>query len=230
MSFLSKKELKKLYYSENLSQEQIAKKTGVCKSKVGYWFKKYGLTKKIHAQVDDSIIGERFGRLLVMKFAGIANNNSSIWTCQCDCGKIKNINRTSLVGNLTKSCGCYHKEQQWKGFQDLSGCYWNRIVKRANDRKLECSITIEDAWNQYIKQNKKCALSGIDIYIIPNFTRHCKQHTASLDRIDSTKGYTIDNIQWVHADLNMMKRNHSDEKFIEWCKLVAKNNKYDNKI
>lgn len=226
MSFLSEQELKKLYYDENLSQKEIAKKFGVCKSKVGYWFKKYGLIKKIHAQVDNSIIGERFGRLIVIKFAGIGYNNSSVWTCQCDCGKIKNINRASLVNNLTKSCGCFRKDQIWKGFGELSGVYWySHVVKGAEIRNLEFSITIEDAWYLFLKQNRKCALSGVDIVILSNYTDNCKAHTASLDRKDSSKGYTKDNIQWVHSDLNMMKRNHSDKKFIQWCKLVAEYNK-----
>ncbi len=49
--------------------------------------------------------------------------------------------------------------------------------------------------------------------------------TASLDRIDSTKGYTLDNIQWIHKDLNKMKMNFANDYFIKTCKLVAENNK-----
>ena len=32
--------------------------------------------------------------------------------------------------------------------------------------------------------------------------------TASLDRIDSTKGYVRGNIQWVHKDINWFKRDY----------------------
>ena len=48
--------------------------------------------------------------------------------------------------------------------------------------------------------------------------------TASLDRIDSSKGYTTDNIQWVHKDINIMKNDYGNDYFIEICKKVAKNN------
>jgi len=48
-----------------------------------------------------------------------------------------------------------------------------------------------------------------------------KLRTASLDRIDSTKNYTIDNIQWVHKDVNKMKMDFSQEYFIEMCRLVT---------
>ena len=50
-----------------------------------------------------------------------------------------------------------------------------------------------------------------------------KLQTASLDRIDSTKGYSKDNIQWVHKDINCMKMDFSQQYFIDLCVKVAKN-------
>lgn len=52
--------------------------------------------------------------------------------------------------------------------------------------------------------------------------------TASLDRKDSLKGYTIDNIQWLHKDVNQMKRNYSEEYFINTCLKIAENYKNNN--
>jgi len=45
--------------------------------------------------------------------------------------------------------------------------------------------------------------------------------TASLDRIDSSKGYVRGNIQWVHIAINFMKHSLPEEEFIRWCCLVA---------
>jgi hypothetical protein len=45
--------------------------------------------------------------------------------------------------------------------------------------------------------------------------------TASLDRIDSSKGYTLGNIQWVHKWVNLMKQDMTDQEFIEWCKTIT---------
>ena len=45
--------------------------------------------------------------------------------------------------------------------------------------------------------------------------------TASVDRIDSTKGYLKGNVQWVHKSINQMKSNRTDEEFIALCKAVA---------
>lgn len=46
----------------------------------------------------------------------------------------------------------------------------------------------------------------------------------SLDRIDSYKDYTIDNVQWVNQKINFMKQSLTDEDFIKTCKEVAKYN------
>lgn len=48
-----------------------------------------------------------------------------------------------------------------------------------------------------------------------------EEGTASLDRIDSSRGYVEGNVQWVHKDVNFMKQALSQERFVELCTLVA---------
>lgn len=52
-----------------------------------------------------------------------------------------------------------------------------------------------------------------------------KNRTASLDRIDSSKGYLENNVQWVHKDINWMKQDYSHEEFLQYCKLIYENKK-----
>ena len=116
----------------------------------------------------------------------------------------------------------------WKGFGDLSGDHWSRIQRGAISRNLELTVTIEDVWNKYLQQNGKCAISGVDIILrgqeigMSSKCIHDKT-TASLDRIDSKKGYIIDNIQWIHKDLNQMKSDHTMEQFLYWIKTIYEN-------
>lgn len=42
-----------------------------------------------------------------------------------------------------------------------------------------------------------------------------------LDRIDSTKGYIVGNIQWIHKAVNKMKMEFSVADFMAVCKVVA---------
>lgn len=80
-------------------------------------------------------------------------------------------------------------------------------------------MTVQDAWKLFEKQNRKCALTGEEL----TFSKKNNEYdgTASLDRIDSSKGYTLDNVQWVHKKINMMKWDLKQDEFISWCKKVG---------
>lgn len=108
------------------------------------------------------------------------------------------------------------------GYEGIPGYYWKRIKRSALVRDIEFSINIEDMWELFLKQNKKCALSGIPISFGPS---SCHSTTASLDRIDNKKGYIINNVQWVHKDINIMKNIFDNDYFIECCKKITENNK-----
>ena len=61
--------------------------------------------------------GSRFGRLTVLHLDLVASHTkrengrlSSMYLCECDCGTVKSIARSSLVSGSVRSCGCYQKE------------------------------------------------------------------------------------------------------------------------
>ena len=47
------------------------------------------------------------------------------------------------------------------------------------------------------------------------------EQTASLDRIDNSKGYIVGNVQWVHKQVNFMKGTMEQKEFIKFCKLIS---------
>ena len=112
---------------------------------------------------------------------------------------------------------------QWKGCGELSGSYWYAVKSGANARNLDVEVTIEEAWELYENQNRKCALSGLDISFTETVQRK-NDTTASLDRIDSSRGYVPGNIQWVHKTVNRMKTDLTQEEFIKFCKLIGEVN------
>ena len=101
------------------------------------------------------------------------------------------------------------------------------MVKRRR-KKLTFDLNGKYLWNLFLKQDRKCALSGIEICFPKAWGAKSKTSiTASLDRIDSSKGYVIDNVQWVHKQINTMKMNMSDNEFIHLCRMVTKNNDHN---
>lgn len=115
------------------------------------------------------------------------------------------------------------------GVGKVSGTLMTYMKRKAKDRNLEFLVTAEELWNLFKSQKERCALSGVKITlsttIDKNHNINRKEHTASLDRIDNSKGYTIDNVQWVHKVVNAMRRQYSVQEYVEWCTLVSENAK-----
>ncbi len=86
-------------------------------------------------------------------------------------------------------------------------------------RGLEWNISMVDAWDKFQEQKGLCAYTGQVLTL--SASKHDTLGTASLDRIDSSRGYVLDNIQWVHKDINRLKNNYSEADFIQMCHLVA---------
>lgn len=53
-------------------------------------------------------------------------------------------------------------------------------------------------------------------------------NSASLDRIDSSKGYSINNVQWVHKDVNFAKQSMTMKDFVQLCDEVSNYAKIQN--
>jgi hypothetical protein len=178
------------------------------------------------------IINEKFNNLTVQKFlrkelvcVGTRRMYKYYYSCKCECGRITEVQRNNLMFGHTKSCGCLRRRKGkenkcWNGCGDLSGRIWSGILSKARERNLDVDVSIEDAWAQYEKQKGKCALTGWPIDF--NYGKgHYSDKTASLDRIDNTKGYVKDNIQWLHKDVNWMKGRFETCRFKEICNAVA---------
>lgn len=184
------------------------------------------------------ITNKKFGKLLVLKNTRKGEHGRWYWLCKCDCGKEKEISRAHLCSGGTISCGCELNRSEdlsscWRGYGELSGNLWDSIKRSAEGRRrargsIPMEIDIKYAWELFLKQDKKCALSDIPLEI--KSKRKQKGRTASLDRIDSSKGYVDGNVQWVHKDINIMKNIFSQEYFINMCKLIVeKFNKFKEK-
>ena len=91
-------------------------------------------------------------------------------------------------------------------------CYRKAYYARRNEKKrssaatLIWKITVNDVIDLYHRQKGKCALLKI-----PMTCELKNPRTISIDRIDSSKGYLIDNIQLVCNCMNLAKNTYSNE-------------------
>jgi hypothetical protein len=121
--------------------------------------------------------------------------------------------RTSLNNKSPNRNAKKDKNPSWRGYGDVPGKIHSKLKRDAEKRNINFDLTIEDISDQYESQDKLCAFTGVPLKFGVD---------ASVDRIDSQQGYNVNNIQIVHKDLNMMKKDLPNEVFIAWCKLVAK--------
>lgn len=181
-----------------------------------------------------NIIGDYY---VICRGPNSKGNGTRFW-CECKCGKIELKFSTHLINSKVKSClQCAmdkHSVESFSGVGEISHYYWYQLQRgaagekssRASRQIRKFEVSIEDAWDLFLSQNRKCALSGLPLKFVTvgrSNKQRMKEQTASLDRIDSTKDYTIDNVQWVHKDVNRMKNIFDQEYFIDMCKKIAKN-------
>lgn len=179
--------------------------------------------------------GKKFGKLEVLSENGKTNAGHIKWKCKCECGKEVSRTGTSLKRSKNSSCGCFSiygkNNPLWGGVGDISKAwFYNVIVRAANGRKSrsniikKINIDLKYIWNLFLKQNKKCIYTNIELTFPKKSTnKEYVKSTASLDRIDSSKGYVKGNVQWVHKDINKMKNIYSHEYFVNMCKLIVEN-------
>lgn len=97
----------------------------------------------------------------------------------------------------------------------LNRLFYN-TKKGAKARNLCFCITKNDIINMYNKQNGMCKLTGLPV-IFKSTSLDSKECTGSVDRINSDLGYTVENIQIVHRNVNSMKWNLNPSYFKSLC-------------
>ena len=95
--------------------------------------------------------------------------------------------------------------------------WFNSFHKSAVTRGYCWDITPEFVDSMYNEQDGQCVYSGLPI----GWSSVGWDHTASIDRIDNDKGYTEDNVQLVHKDVNMMRGSLEDYTFKMLCLRIA---------
>lgn len=139
-----------------------------------------------------------------------------LWRCRCVCGLEKWNTTTSLLYGRSLMCiTCRNQEKNcsknnnanWKGYGEIPGEVLHRIREgsKRRGRTIPVLITCEDLDRVWKDQGGRCAYTNRQITLLKD---------ASVDRIDSSKGYEVGNIEWVHKDVNKAKMALSREDFL----------------
>lgn len=166
-------------------------------------------------------IGETYKQWKVLEGPISTPHQWIVYKCICTkCNASTRWITPNELLDLNKSHMCQKCAQKERGQKDrinnggteyLSINKYNKWKRSAKTRNYEFSVSIQYLTNLYLSQNKQCAITGD---FLPDLEK------ASLDRIDSSKGYIEGNVQWVTIQANLSKHVMTMEELYNFCKKV----------
>src|SRR3989304_2015876 len=181
------------------------------------------LQKEIVCQIGlINITGQRYGRLVIIRRIGSEKHNGvATWLCKCDCGKEVCVNGTSLRSGRTKSCGCLKIDLNKLPMGEASfNRFYRGTQQNAKKRGYEWKLTKEEV---KILTKKNCYYCWIESNQIICHNNNGAYLYNGLDRIDNTKGYTMDNVVPCCGTCNFAKREMSLEQLLNWVNKIHNN-------
>lgn len=127
------------------------------------------------------------------------------WSC-----RVTDINKNRIV-------------KRQKSIKETLKSICTGAISRAKRRKMPCDMDFGFLWSLYKKQKGKCAVTGIKLKPSNCIGRiRTDPNTITIDRIDSNKGYTRDNIQLTTMIYNTAKSNFQHKDVMQMVKGILK--------
>lgn len=176
----------------------------------------------------DEYIGKKFNILTIIKeaepmfFPNSGGKNRRV-LCQCDCGNTRETNLTKVINGTQKSCGCLiHKNRSGNIYGGAFNLIFQRYKKRAVEYKRDFLLT-EHQFNEFILGN--CFYCGSPPISVSKPRWGSSLTYNGIDRIDSSKGYSVDNCVSCCVVCNRMKTDHNVNFFLNHISKIKAENR-----
>lgn len=140
-----------------------------------------------------------------------------LWKCKCTCGNIEEKSSLVLYSEPKKCAKCFDYLGEIR-------FVWPKIKNNAMNRNIKLDISPQESICLLKSQQYKCYFSGKTL-TLPISRNRNELYSASLDRLDPTKCYSLNNCVWVHKRINTSKLSLSQKEFYSMCLDIVNNNK-----
>jgi len=135
-----------------------------------------------------------------------------------ECSCIVSLTKKQVSTGYIKYCSKQCRSKAYKYSRYLTG-----IERRAKKFGKTFDLDTEFIKNLLEEvQYNKCAITKVPIVLKYHKEESTIYDSASLDRIDSSKGYTKDNVQWLVLGINYMKLDYDESEVHTLLKLIQK--------
>lgn len=184
-------------------------------------------------------VGEKFGKVTVVECLEYSNgkNNGGLYKCQCECGNTLNCYGYKL--HWRKSCGCLEAEAKkvngLKSRRPQSVTIGVEYLIYKNNALQSNRVPLpKDVWLSIVKQpcfycggidkrNRATASSykrNNGITLTEDVIKLYEIELNGIDRVDSSRGYEIENCVPCCGICNRMKNGYTQEQFFEKIKKI----------
>lgn len=152
------------------------------------------------------LVGQKYGRLTVLKLDDENETNRVKWICKCECGNVKSIQQTHLRSGATTSCGCYHKQKAKDSNKKHNLTHtslhnrWKAIKQRCFNPKNKSyvnyggrGVKLCNEWFEFEAFYKWCIENGY-------------KEDYQIDRIDNNGNYEPNNVRFIPVKSNNRNR------------------------
>jgi hypothetical protein len=225
-------------YSSGLSIEQVANQVEPSKTFVAKYIKDSNCsrTNKEAASIRFAgIVGSKYGKLTAIKDLGsriYGKSNRTFFLFSCDCGSQVKLPLKQVVSMRTRSCGCLPYEDR---INSTNRYVYKSIKSNAKSRRLNFEISYDDFLSisskecfycgQIDKRNKwsYVGYSSKSSFIESVTNRELYDSMINgLDRLDSSLGYTMDNVVSCCGTCNRAKMDLKLDDFLSHIKKIYK--------
>lgn len=149
-------------------------------------------------------------------------SNNKVQTNCSECGKSLERHRTNVSPEKNNFCNYKCSIKFYDRESDPYKYLFSTIRRRAKVKKLKFDLTKEYLKELMYNQNNKCVVTNIPIKVIKQNEVGTLADTASLDRIDNSKGYEKGNVRFTCLGINYMRNRRSNDELVDLLSKIIK--------